>query len=133
MTSRSNDCVCANDPGACSCTKETDAEVLARIAKTFGTVHPPFQVLAQRPGALSAFFAYRDEILEQGPLSVRDRALVQLTTAVALRLSFCIEKLVKGAKAAGVSQEEIVQAALVASLQSANSMLHSAHEGILAG
>ncbi len=133
MNSGSKDCACANDTEACSCTKETDEEVLARIGKTFGKVHPPFQVLAQRPGALSAFFAYRDQILDQGPLSARDRALVQLTTAVALRLSFCIEKLAKGAKAAGMSHDEIVQATLIASIQSANSMLHSAHEGILPG
>jgi alkylhydroperoxidase/carboxymuconolactone decarboxylase family protein YurZ len=105
--------------------------VLARMAKTHGQAYPPFQVLAQRPGAVSAFSAYRDLVLDQGPLSARDRALVQLTTAVALRLSFCIGKLAKNAKAAGMSQDEIVQATLIASIQSANSLLHSAHEGIL--
>ncbi len=50
---------------------------------------------------------------------------------MALRLSFCMEKLVKGAKAAGISQDEIVQAALITSIQSANAVLHGAHEGIL--
>lgn len=129
METRSKDC--AGTESWEACTNASDAEVLARLGKTFGKVHPPFAVLAQRPGALSAFFAYRDNVLEQGPLSPRDRALVQLTTAVALRLSFCMEKLVKGAKAAGLSQDEIVQTALIASIQSANSVLHSAHEGIL--
>ncbi len=133
MNTKSTTCDCdaADTAGTCACTKASDAEVLARIGKTFGKVHPPFQVMAQRPGALSGFFAYREGILEQGPLSPRDRALVQLTTALALRLSFCMEKLVKGAKAAGLSQDEIVQTALIASIQSANSVLHGAHEGIL--
>ncbi len=76
MKTRSKDCEHAEAPGPCACQKESDAEVLARIGKTFGKVHPPFQVMAQRPGALSAFFGYRDTILDEGPLSPRDRALV---------------------------------------------------------
>jgi AhpD family alkylhydroperoxidase len=131
MKTPANDCACQDDQEACTCRKDSDEEVLARLTKTFGKVPPPFPILAQRPGALSAFFAYRDELLEKGPLSVRDRALVMLTTAVALRLSFCIEKSAKRARAAGVSQEEIVQAALIASLQSANSMVLNAYEGLL--
>jgi alkylhydroperoxidase/carboxymuconolactone decarboxylase family protein YurZ len=131
MKSKSKQCRCSADE-PCPCQKECDQEVLARLADKSGKVPAPFQVLAQRPGAVSAFSAYRDRVFEDGPLSPRDRALVQLTAAVSLRLSFCIEKLVKGAREAGVSQAEIVQATLIASVQSANSMLHTAHDGLAA-
>jgi alkylhydroperoxidase/carboxymuconolactone decarboxylase family protein YurZ len=40
-------------------------------------------------------------------------------------------KLVNGAKKAGASQDEIVQAMLIASIQAGNSMLHIAHDGLL--
>jgi len=129
MKGKSKECKCSpTDP--CPCAKESDREILARTAGKSGQAPAPFQVLAQRPGALSAFSAYRDQVFEDGPLNARERALVQLTAAVALRLSFCIEKLVKGARTAGVSQGEIVQATLIASIQSANSMLHVAHDGL---
>jgi AhpD family alkylhydroperoxidase len=131
MKSKPKQCRCSADQ-PCPCQKESDQEVLARMADKSGRAPAAFQVLAQRPGTLSAFSAYRDQVFEDGPLSARDRALVQLTAAVALRLSFCIEKLVKGARKAGASQAEIVQATLIASIQSANSMLHVAHEGLAA-
>jgi len=132
MKRKPKQCKCSTIDRPCPCEKESDHEVLARLADPSGQVPAPFQVLAQRPGAVSAFSTYRDQVFEDGPLGPRDRALVQLTAAVALRLSFCIEKLVKGARKAGVTQEEIVQAALIASIQSANSMLHTAHDGLTA-
>ena len=124
------DCRCREGEYPCPCMKESDAVALERIAQKSGQVPPPFQVLAQRAGAVSSFVAYRDQVFESGPLTARDRSLVQLTAAAALRLSFCIDKLVKAAKEAGVTQAEIVQASLIASIQSANSMLHAVHEGI---
>ena len=132
MTGKKADC--RRQPGEqpCPCVKEADQEALAKVTKELGKVPPPLQVLAKRPGAVSAFSAYRDQVFEDGPLSERERALVQLTTAVALRLSCCIEKLVKGAKKAGLSQEEIVQATLIASIQSSSSILHVANEGLSA-
>jgi alkylhydroperoxidase/carboxymuconolactone decarboxylase family protein YurZ len=132
MKVKSKECKCSSSDQPCPCVQESDREVLARIADNSGQVPAPFQVLAQRSGAVSAFSAYRDQVFEQGPLSERDRALVQLTAAVALRLSFCMEKLVKAAKKKGLSQEEVVQATLIASIQSANSMLHTAHGGLSA-
>ena len=86
-----------------------------------------------RPGVASAHIAYRDQVFEGGPLSAKERALVQLTAAVALRLGDCIGKLAANAKQAGASQDEIVQATLIASLQAGSSMLHTAHGGIIAG
>ena len=132
MKGKPKKCRCSTTDQPCPCVKESDHEALARIADKSGQVPAPFQILAQRPGAVSAFSAYRDQVFDGGPLSPRDRALVQLTAAVALRLSFCIGKLVKGAKKAGLTQEEIVQATLIASIQSANSMLHTAHDGLSA-
>jgi alkylhydroperoxidase/carboxymuconolactone decarboxylase family protein YurZ len=132
MNRKSQECRCSSDDEICPCMKECDQEVLARVAERSGEIPAPFEVLAQRPGAASAFAAYRDQVFEQGPLGPRERALVQLTAAVALRLPFCIPKLVKAARKAGIDQEGIVQATLIASIQSANSMLHTAHDGLCA-
>ncbi len=130
MNAKPKECRGSGDGDLCACMKESDEAVLARIADERGQPPPPFQVLSLRPGAVSAFSAYRDQVFEGGPLSARDRALVQLTAAVALRLSSCIGKLAKAARKAGVGQDEIAQATLIASIQSATSMLHTAHEGI---
>ena len=129
MKNANKECQCSTTGSSCACEERSDAEVLAKLAKA-GPVPPPFQVLGRRPGAASSFSAYRDNLFEQGPLSARDRALVQLTAAVALRLPFCIEKLAKNARKAGVTREEMVQATLIASIQSASAMLHNAHAGL---
>jgi alkylhydroperoxidase/carboxymuconolactone decarboxylase family protein YurZ len=111
---------------------KVDVEVLAKLSRETGQVPIPIQVMAMRPGVASAHIAYRDQVFEGGPLSAKERALVQLTAAVALRLGDCIAKLAANAKKAGVSQDEIVQATLIASMQAGSSMLHTAHGGITA-
>jgi alkylhydroperoxidase/carboxymuconolactone decarboxylase family protein YurZ len=86
--------------------------------------------MALRPGTREAHLAYRDGILAQGPLSEKERALVQLTAAVALRLGACIPRLVKRVAKVGITRDEIVQTALIAGHQAGHSMLHTAYEGI---
>jgi alkylhydroperoxidase/carboxymuconolactone decarboxylase family protein YurZ len=108
---------------------EKDAQELARAAQKTGQAPIPMQLMALRPGTVHAYAAYRDQLLDGGPLGVKERALIQLTAAVAMRLTSCIRKLTAGAKKAGASQAEIVQAMLIAGLQSGTSMLHTAYQG----
>jgi alkylhydroperoxidase/carboxymuconolactone decarboxylase family protein YurZ len=108
---------------------ESDSKELARIAEKMGEVPIPLQLMALRPGTVRVFGAYRDQVLEGGPLGTKERALIQLTAAVAMRLTSCVRKLTAGAKKAGASQAEIVQAMLIAGLQSGTSMLRTAYEG----
>jgi len=108
----------------------SEVEILAQLAREAGELPAPVQLMAMRPGTASAFLAYRDRILEGGPLSDRERALVQLAAAVAMQLCHCIGKQVQNARKAGANQDEIVQVMLIASLQAGTSMLSTAHEGL---
>jgi alkylhydroperoxidase/carboxymuconolactone decarboxylase family protein YurZ len=129
MSPTTTECRCDDDTKSCDCRCRSDEEIIKKHMQESGHVPPPLEVMSKRPGVLAAFTCYRDNILEEGPLSARDRALVLLTAAVAMRIEHCIGKLAKQARQAGIRQEEIVQATLIASTQSATSMLRTAHVG----
>jgi alkylhydroperoxidase/carboxymuconolactone decarboxylase family protein YurZ len=111
----------------CACTRNSKPLADALPAEQTSI---PLQLMALRPGTVEAHIPYRDGILAHGPLSEKERALVQLSAAVSLRLGACIPRLVKRAKKVGVSRDEVVQVTLLAGYQAGNSLLHTAFEGI---
>jgi len=67
-------------------------------------------------GVNSAFAYVRNEIMKDGALSSKDKAIVGLACAVAIRCDTCVEFHKKVAKMAGVSKEEMLEAAAIGGL-----------------
>ena len=67
-------------------------------------------------GVNSAFASLRNEIMKDGALSSKDKAIVGLACAVAIRCDTCVEFHKKVAKMAGVSKEEMLEAAAIGGL-----------------
>lgn len=85
------------------------------------------KLIEKRPGALDAFMQYRNQLLENGPLSKRERTLIMLATTVALKACSCIGVQSENARSEGVSEEEIVQTMLIAGIVSGNTPLSTAY------
>ncbi len=90
-------------------------------------VSSSFKLMAKRPGALEAFMPYRDQILNNGPLSNKERFLIALAATVVLKSSKCIATQSKNALKAGASEDEIIQTMLIAGLVSGNSPLNTSY------
>ncbi len=67
-------------------------------------------------GVNSAFASLRNEIMKDGALSSKDKAIVGLACAVAIRCDTCVEFHKKVAKMAGVTREEMLEAAAIGGL-----------------
>ncbi|HUS77002.1 MAG TPA: carboxymuconolactone decarboxylase family protein [Methanothrix sp.] len=63
-----------------------------------------------------AFKRLVSEILKEGALSAKDKALIALACSVAVRCERCVERHKEAASKAGASQEEMLEAAAVAGL-----------------
>jgi len=63
-----------------------------------------------------AFKRLVSEILKEGALSAKDKALIALACSVAVRCERCVERHKEAASKAGASQEEMMEAAAVAGL-----------------
>ena len=105
-----------------------DGQILAQFQRQHGFVPKALRLLAQRPEALPRFMSYGKGAFEGGPLNDRERYLVALSAAVALKSPDCIEAHSRRARQAGATDEEIVQTALVAGLVSNGSALHIAYD-----
>lgn len=92
------------------------------------TVSNSIKLIEKREGALEAFMPYRDQILNNGPLSNKERFLIALAATVALKSPKCIATQSKNALKAGASEDEIVQAMLIVGLVSGNSPLNTAYQ-----
>jgi AhpD family alkylhydroperoxidase len=110
---------------------DSDALWLERIAKNKGAVPPPLRLMALRPGTVSTFMAHRSRVLEGGPLGEKEKALLGVAVAVALKSAVCIRSHASDARKAGAEEDEIVQAALIAGLICGTSPLRTAFAGIL--
>jgi alkylhydroperoxidase/carboxymuconolactone decarboxylase family protein YurZ len=97
-------------------------------ANNTNIVSKPLKLINIRPGALEMFLKYRDQILDKGPLTEKERFLVALATTVALKSSNCIRTQTTNARKAGASEDEIVQTMLIVGLVSGNSPLNAAYE-----
>lgn len=91
------------------------------------TISNSIKLIEKRTGALEAFLPYRDQILNNGPLSNKERFLIALAATVALKSPSCIATQSKNALKAGASEDEIVQVILIVGLVSGNSPLNIAY------
>jgi len=115
-------------------TQEADAppppaeQILAGVEKAKGFRPPALEVMSGREGTLESFMIYGKRAFDGGPLSERESYLAALAAAVALRSPTCIRAHSESAIRAGATEEEVLQAALIAGVVSGTSALHVAHE-----
>ncbi len=107
-----------------------DQSILATIKEMKGDVPPPLKIMAMRPGTLSTFMAHRNQVMENGPLTERERSLIGIGIAVAMKSAKCVSKQANNARQAEASEDEIVQAMLMASVMLGASPLHVAYSGV---
>lgn len=103
-----------------------DLQIMENVKKMKGKVPTPLKVMALRPGTLSTFMAYRNQVMENGPLSEKTRSLIGVGVAVAMRSPQCIKTQSDTARDAGATDDEIAQAVLTASVMLGASPLRSA-------
>jgi len=68
------------------------------------------------PDVVDAFHGLHDAVFQEGALSVREKRLIMVGIAAALRCEPCIRRGVRGALESGASPEEIIEAGGVAVL-----------------
>ena len=103
-----------------------DLEFMKNLYEMKGKVSTPLKVMALRPGTLSTFMAHRNQVMENGPLSEKTRALIGIGVAVAMRSPQCVKTQSGAARAAGATHDEIAQAVLMTSVMLGASPLRSA-------
>jgi AhpD family alkylhydroperoxidase len=111
--------------------RDSDETWLGRFEEIKGQIPPPLSLMALRSGTVSAFMAHRNRILEGGPLTEKEKALLGVSVSVALKSSACIRNHANDARKAGAGEDEIVQAALIAGLICGTSPLRAAYAGIV--
>ncbi len=82
-----------------------DQDILAGIKEMKGDVPPPLKIMAMRPGTLSTFMAHRNQVMENGPLTERERSLIGIGFAVAMKSAKCVSTQANNARQAGVRKE----------------------------
>lgn len=110
--------------------RAVDENIIVTIEQQMGWLPPPIKIMAKRPGTAASFMAHRNQIFEGGPLDDRERALVALSTAVALKSSKCASTQADHARDAGATEDEIVQTILISSLLASSSPLHQAFAAV---
>ena len=110
--------------------RAVDQKILAKVSEEMGRIPNPLQLMTMRPGTVATFMAHRNQILEGGPLNSKERALVTIATAVALKSPQCIRTNTNNARKVGVPEDEIIQTILIAGLLSGSSPLNIAYEAI---
>jgi len=77
-------------------------------------------------GVNSAFANLRSEIMKEGALSTKDKALIALACSVAIRCDSCVEFHKKVAISTGATREEMLEAAAIGGLVRLGSGFESA-------
>ena len=85
-------------------------------------------LMSEQPGVLTGFMHYGKEVFEGGPLTDRERYLVALSAACALRSTHCMRAHSLRVGRAGATDEEILQTLLIAGMISNTSALQIAKE-----
>jgi 4-carboxymuconolactone decarboxylase len=109
-------------------TSEDDAKVMAAISKRMGHVPAPLPLVAKRPGAAATLWAHKNQVMEGGPLSEKERSLIALSSAAALKSTECVRSHAQAARKAGASEEEVIQTVLIAGYVSGMSPLRAAYD-----
>jgi AhpD family alkylhydroperoxidase len=80
------------------------------------------------PAAWQGFLAWDKAVMADGAISARNKELIALAVAVTTQCPYCIEIHNKKAKAAGCSEAEIAEAAMVAAaLRAGGAITHGTH------
>ena len=77
-------------------------------------------------GVNSAFVNLRSEIMKEGALSTKDKALIALACSVAIRCDSCVKFHKKVAISTGATREEMLEAAAIGGLVRLGSGFESA-------
>jgi len=110
---------------------ESDALVLDHVRKTTGGIIPPqIRLMSRKAGTRTTFMAHKRQTVDEGPLSAREASLIALAAAVVVRSRDRIRTHAAAARKAGATEEEVVQAALIAGYVAGTSPLRTAGEAI---
>jgi AhpD family alkylhydroperoxidase len=83
---------------------------------------------ALAPEAMAAFDGLNAAVFKDGALSVKVKELIAVAVAVTTQCPYCIDAHVKKAKAAGVTDAELVEATMVvAALRAGGAVTHGTH------
>jgi alkylhydroperoxidase/carboxymuconolactone decarboxylase family protein YurZ len=107
-----------------------DQNILNRLQEENGHVSNAIKLMAKHPGTLKAFMPYRDQILDKGTLTNKEKSLIALAATIAVKSRNCISVQAKKAINAGASEDEVVQTMLIVALVSGNSHLNMAYESV---
>lgn len=107
--------------------KKTAADWLAQIEEEFGTSPLIYQKLEDNPQALIAHLLYKNAVTSAGALPPKTVELISLAVGAALRCDHCTMYHMQVAKKMGVTNEEILEAVLVAGLLANSSVLANAY------
>jgi AhpD family alkylhydroperoxidase len=110
--------------------REKDQQILANMKKQQGKIQNPMKVMAKRPGTLASFMTYWSGVFQEGPLTARERSLIATGVAVAMRSPQCVSTHSNRAREAGASDDEVVQAMMIASVMLGASPLRAAYNGV---
>jgi alkylhydroperoxidase/carboxymuconolactone decarboxylase family protein YurZ len=103
-------------------------EMITQFEQQHGFIPKPLLLLSERSGAVPAFMKYGSTLMAGGPLTPREINLVTLSAAVALRSAGCTDNQIRKLKKLGVSDEEIIQVVMLASVLANTSTLSEAYE-----
>lgn len=80
------------------------------------------------PDVMAAFKAFDAAAFAEGALSVKVKELIAVAVAVTTQCPYCIEIHAKRAKAAGASEAELTEAAMVAAaIRAGGAVTHATH------
>lgn len=107
---------------------EAAAAVISQFKMQHGFIPKPLLLLSERPGAVPAFMKYGNALMAGGPLSPREINLVTLSAAVALRSPGCTDNQIRKLKELDVSDAEILQVVMLASVLAHTSTLTEVYQ-----
>jgi alkylhydroperoxidase/carboxymuconolactone decarboxylase family protein YurZ len=106
----------------------TEEEIITQFELQHGFIPKPLLLLSERSGVVPAFMKYGNTLMAGGPLTPREINLVTLSAAVALRSAGCTDNQIRKLKKLGVSDEEIIQVVMLASVLANTSTLSEVYE-----
>ncbi len=107
--------------------KATAAEWLERIEEEYGTSPLIYKKLEACPEALISHLLYKNAVTQAGALPPKTVELISLAVGTALRCDHCTTYHMQVAKKMGITNEEILEAVLVAGLLANSSVLANAY------
>ncbi|HKM42285.1 MAG TPA: carboxymuconolactone decarboxylase family protein [Methanocorpusculum sp.] len=107
--------------------KQTAAEWLARVEEENGSTPLIYTKLEDNPEALISHLLYKNAVSQAGALPAKTVELISLAVGAALRCDHCTTYHMQVAKKMGITNEEILEAVLVAGLLANSSVLANAY------